>query len=258
MIQTRHHTERADQTRARILEAAIHQFGVNGLAGARTEQIAKEAGVNKALIYYYFSSKKALYSACIEAVTSDMQTSVLAMLEAETSAGERFLRIVLKHFDRMYSDIGFAHLMQQEMIRLHRGEDNTLVHLAERLFGPMWLKVRDVVEGGIQTGELVSVDWMQMFFAGLGANVFYFLSAPLIGRAMSFEPLASSALECRRKAAIEYIGQTIFVDREYGARVATRVLADTPMPPCIVNEHGMIRRIRSSIPKKARARTSKT
>ena len=58
---TRTQTERADQTRARILDAAVREFSENGLAGARTEQIAEAAGVNKALLYYYFKSKEALY-----------------------------------------------------------------------------------------------------------------------------------------------------------------------------------------------------
>ena len=62
----RSQAERADQTRARILDAALRQFSQNGLAGARTEQIAEDAGVNKALLYYYFRSKDELYAAVIE------------------------------------------------------------------------------------------------------------------------------------------------------------------------------------------------
>jgi AcrR family transcriptional regulator len=53
---TRSSSDRADQTRARILEAATNEFSANGLAGARTERIAEAAGVNKALLYYYFRS----------------------------------------------------------------------------------------------------------------------------------------------------------------------------------------------------------
>ena len=56
--------------RARILEAAVREFSENGLAGARTERIAEAAGVNKALLYYYFQSKEALYAAALESVAS--------------------------------------------------------------------------------------------------------------------------------------------------------------------------------------------
>ena len=56
-------SDRAAETRARILDAALKEFSAHGLAGARTEQIASIAGVNKALLYYYFKSKRGLYAA---------------------------------------------------------------------------------------------------------------------------------------------------------------------------------------------------
>ena len=58
--------ERSAETRSRILDAALREFSAHGLAGARTEQIAAAAGVNKALIYYYFESKEKLYLAALE------------------------------------------------------------------------------------------------------------------------------------------------------------------------------------------------
>jgi len=235
-------TERADHTRARILEAAIRQFGENGLAGARTEQIAEAAGVNKALLYYYFKSKEALYVAAIEAVAEGVQTASMAMLDADSSAGERFLRIVLSNFDRTHAFPAFQGLMQQEMIRMHRGEANALQLLAQKLVGPLWLRLRVLIEEGAAAGELIRAEWTQMIYSALGANLFYYLSAPLIGPALEFNPLEPAALSFRRKSAIEYLGQAIFVDREYGARVAAQVLATTPMPePADLSRHVNVR-----------------
>lgn len=227
---TRTQAERADQTRARILDAAIRIFSANGLAGARTEQIAEAAGVNKALIYYYFNGKEALYTAALEAVAEGVQASSMAVLGANAPAGERFLRLVLNHFDRIHSNLAFQSLMQHEMIRLHRGETNALTPLAERLFRPLWQRVEMVVAEGIKAGELIPAEWTQFIYAALGANVFYFLSAPMTKISQGFDPLEGGALEFRRKAAIEYLGQAIFVDRKRGARLAARVLAETPMP----------------------------
>jgi TetR/AcrR family transcriptional regulator len=175
---TRTQTERADQTRARILDAAILQFGANGLAGARTEQIAEAAGVNKALLYYYFNSKETLYSAAIETVVEGTRAASMAVLEADVSAGERFLQIVLGNFDRTYSNPAFQSLMQQEMIRMHRGEANALALLAEKFIRPMWLKIREIVEAGVASGELISAEWSQMLCTALGANVLTPWSVP--------------------------------------------------------------------------------
>jgi TetR/AcrR family transcriptional regulator len=227
---SRTQTERADLTRARILEAAVGQFAENGLAGARTEQIAEEAGVNKALLYYYFKSKEDLYSAALESVFDEVRSSSVAVVETKDSAGERFLQIVLGNFDRSYAHPQLRSLMQQEMVRLHQGEENRLAPMAERFFRPLWIMVDKLVEEGIASGELVAVDPTQMRYAALGANLNYFLSAPLTRLAMGVDPLERSELARRRKLAIEYLGQTIFTDREHGARVAARVLESTPMP----------------------------
>ena len=138
---SRTQAERADQTRARILDAAIQQFSENGLAGSRTEHIAEEAGVNKALLYYYFKSKEDLYAAALEFVFEGIQTASFALLEAGASAGERFLQIVLNHFDRSYSHPALQSLMQQEMVRLHQGEENRMARMAEKFFQPMWIRL---------------------------------------------------------------------------------------------------------------------
>jgi TetR/AcrR family transcriptional regulator len=229
-IPSRSQADRADQTRARILDAATREFSSNGLAGARTERIAEAAGVNKALLYYYFRSKDALYAAALETVAAGVAVSSMAVLGLECSAGERLLRFALNHFDRIYSQPVFQSLMQQEMVRLRRGESNAMSPLVENLFKPMADRVFAVAEEGIRLGELIPVEGSQLMYSVLGANVFYFLSAPmmrLIAETDAFDP---KALEFRRKAAIEFLGQAVFVDRHRGVQIAARVLADTPMP----------------------------
>ena len=226
----RSQAERADQTRARILEAAVRQFSANGLAGARTEQIAEEAGVNKALLYYYFRGKNDLYAAALESVAEGVRLSSLAALEGGGTAGERFLQSVLNHFDRIHANRGFQSLMQQEMVRLHRGEVHALTPLVETVFRPLMSRMREVLDDGIASGELIAAEQSQIRYAALGANVLYFLAAPMMRLVEGTNPLEPEALRFRRKAAIEFLGQALFTDREHGARVAARVLAAAPMP----------------------------
>jgi TetR/AcrR family transcriptional regulator len=227
---SRSNADRSEETRARILDAATQEFSANGLAGARTERIAEAAGVNKALLYYYFHSKHALYAAALEAVAGRMAASTLALFGRDCSAGERLLRFALNHFDRIYSQTVFQTLMQQEMIRLRLGDDDTPSPLVEKLFKPMAERMFAAAEEGIRAGELIVVDKTQLMYAVLGPNVFYFLSAPMMRLIAEIDPFLPSSLEFRRRAAVEYLGQAIFRDREAGARAAARVLADTPMP----------------------------
>lgn len=222
--------DRAAETRARILDAALHEFSANGLAGARTEQIAAAAGVNKALLYYYFQSKEKLYIAALEAAALRVRESAMAVFALEVSAGERVLRATLSHFDRILTQREFQSLMQQEMIRLHKGEAGALSILVERIFGPLQRAFQTMVCEGMESGELIEGDWLQMMLIGLGANVFYFLSAPVWGMTLQFDPLTRQSLRARRVALVEMLGQAIFRDRRHGAALARKVLADTPEP----------------------------
>jgi TetR/AcrR family transcriptional regulator len=101
--------------------------------------------------------------------------------------------------------------------------------------------LRVAVEG-ISSGELIPVESSQVMYDALGPNVFYFLSAPMMRMiGMETDPLDPSALEFRRRAAIEYLGKSLFVDREYGATIAARVLASTPMPELVaLGSHALL------------------
>jgi TetR/AcrR family transcriptional regulator len=230
MIAKASNMNRADRTRKTILRAAIREFSLHGLAGARTDAIAESAKVNNALLYYYFKSKSGLYAAAIDEVSTAVAERALAALDPKHSAGERVLRTALSHFDRILTQRDFQSLMQQEMVRMRRGESEALPTMVENVFKPLLGKLEEAVHDGIKTGELCQVDWLQVVYSVLGANVLYFLSAPMMRLMLPFDPMDPAAIESRRKAAAQYIGNTLFIDRAHGARLVKRVLADMPMP----------------------------
>jgi TetR/AcrR family transcriptional regulator len=223
-------SERSAETRARILDAALSEFALHGLAGARTERIATAADVNKALLYYYFESKEKLYLAALEMIAAKVRDSTMAVFLREGSAGERVLRSALNHFDRIVGQQEFQSMMQQEMIRLHKGESGVMPILVKKVFEPVLIMYRSMVREGIASGELIEADWMQIQLATLGANVFYFLSAPIWRLVTGDDPLTVEALTARRKFIVEFLGQALFTDRQHGAALAAKVFADTPMP----------------------------
>ena len=223
-------SERSAETRGRILDAALREFAVNGLAGARTEAIAAAAGVNKALLYYYFDSKEKLYMAALEMIAGRVRDTSMAVFLRDASPGERVLRAALSHFDRILAQQEFQSLMQQEMMRFHKGEPGAITVLIKKVFEPVIIMYQSMVREGIASGELINVDWMQLQLASIGANVMYFLAAPVWRMVLGGEPLTREALAIRRKLLVEFLGQAIFQDRQRGAELAARVLADTQMP----------------------------
>ena len=223
-------SERSSETRARILDAALSEFAAHGLAWARTERIAEAAGVNKALLYYYFECKEKLYIAALEAIATRIRDANLAILHRQASPGEHLLRMALNHFDRIWSQPEFQKLMQQEMMRVREGQTGYISVIAETAFKPVVGLYESQVRQGIASGELIDVDWMQIMYAGFGANVFYFLSSKVWQLVLDEDLLAFDAICRRRKLMLEFLGQAIFQDRRHGAELAARVHADTPVP----------------------------
>ncbi|HVW17754.1 MAG TPA: TetR family transcriptional regulator [Solirubrobacteraceae bacterium] len=74
------------ETAQRILAAATRQFAAKGLAGARVDEIAREAGVNKQLIYHYFGGKLELYNEVLGRLVESSQPKREAEAACDTLA----------------------------------------------------------------------------------------------------------------------------------------------------------------------------
>ena len=82
---------RPEESRAAILQAAMEEFSREGVAGARTDAIARSARVNKALLYYYFKDKEALYGAVLDQVFGGVMACVNEALSRDLPPREKIL-----------------------------------------------------------------------------------------------------------------------------------------------------------------------
>src|SRR5215472_10769404 len=99
-----------EASRIAILNAAATEFANEGLSGARMDAIAKSARVNKALLYYYFRDKDALYGAVLDQFFQPLFQALTQVLDAPTSAGERILGYACVHFDTIARTPHYARL----------------------------------------------------------------------------------------------------------------------------------------------------
>src|SRR5215208_4952795 len=90
-----------NDTEVRILNAARTVFIRNGTAGARMQEIAEEAGVNQALLHYYFRSKERLSEAVFREAAGRMLPIVVRTLGSDLTIGEKIDRIVETYIDTM-------------------------------------------------------------------------------------------------------------------------------------------------------------
>src|SRR5262245_22090372 len=168
-----------EKTRAAILKAALEEFSHEGVAGARTEEIARRAGVNKALLYYYFKDKEGLYTAALEEVFSGLHARVIPVLEAKDPPPQKLLKYVEAHFDYIASHPVYPRLVQREFMRtVGRRLAPAASRVFERYGRPIYANLGKLVSDGIAAGDFRKVDAAQTISSILGVINFYFISLP--------------------------------------------------------------------------------
>src|SRR5436305_9567708 len=130
-----------EQTRAAILAAALREFAQEGVAGARTEAIAEAARVNKALLYYYFKDKEALYGAVLDEVFGGLHQAVHEVLGKPLPPREKLLAYAATHFDYVAGHPLYPRIVQAEMMRAGRGGGSQFERIVKQYVRPLFAEL---------------------------------------------------------------------------------------------------------------------
>jgi TetR/AcrR family transcriptional regulator len=212
------------------------EFAGAGVEGARTDEIARAAGVNKALLYYYFRDKEALYGAVLDEVYSGLVKSILAAMDAESDPARRILAYAAAHFDYAAKSPFLPKLVSREMMRgsgpakgpATAGRDRTarlssktpgsrsacgvsphLARIAEQFLKPLQARLSQTLEEGIRAGVFRPIDAEEFIPTMVGAIVFYFISLPVASKFTAGDPLSPKRLAKRRAAVLDFISAAL-------------------------------------------------
>lgn len=199
-----------EESRAAILQAAAKEFSEHGIAGARTDAIAREARVNKALLYYYFKNKETLYGAVLDNAFSGMKTKVFQVLDSDLPPRKKIMAYVGAYFDFIASNQIYPKLMQREMMRAREGHSEHIDRLVKTYFQPIYRRVGELLQQGIVEGEFRKVDPAHFVPSMVAMIVFCFSSAPVMQRIVRFDPLAPERIAERRAAVLDFISAALF------------------------------------------------
>jgi TetR/AcrR family transcriptional regulator len=201
---------RPEQSRTAILQAAVREFSREGVAGARTDAIARAAKVNKALLYYYFKDKEALYGAVLDQVFGGLIACVGEVLSRELPPGEKILAYAGAHFDYVASHPLYPRIVQGEMMGAGRGRANHLEQIVKKYFRPLFSRVAEVLKMGQEAGEFRRVDPLHFVPSMIAVIVFYFTSAPVMHLMTGKDPMSPTLVAARRVAVMDFISAALF------------------------------------------------
>src|SRR5216684_1068477 len=141
-------------TARRIVATAESIFAEQGLAGARMDEIARAANVNKALLYYYFRSKEELHRFVLETLLSQLSARVGEAVTDTPSASKRLTAMVDNFFDFVLTHPNYPRLIQREIM----GRGPNMAWIVTEYYRPLHRWLVRLIEDGISAGEFRHVD----------------------------------------------------------------------------------------------------
>ena len=198
------------QSRAAILKAAVREFAREGVAAARMEAIAHSAGVNKALLYYYFKDKEALYRAVLDEVFSGVRSAIHGALSQPLPPRERICAYLRAHFDYIASHPLYPRIVHAEFLTASK-DPSRLRRVAKEYFRPLFAEIAQVLKEGMERGEFRCVDPIQFIPSVISIIVFYFTTAPIMKVVTGFDPMSPERLAERRAAVVDFVSAALFV-----------------------------------------------
>lgn len=184
-------SRRDGETEQRILHAAHRVFMRTGTAGARTQEIAKEAGVNSALLHYYFRSKDRLSQAVFERAAKELFPAVLGILASEAPLAGKVRQVVELELDRLsktpYLPAYIISELAHQPERIHQFMTAMTGKAPHEVGGVVVKRLRSQIRAEVKAGRMRPIAPEQFIVNLLSLCIFPFAARPLLSAVLGFD-----------------------------------------------------------------------
>jgi TetR/AcrR family transcriptional regulator len=185
-----------------ILEAAKTVFQLKGFDGARMQDIAKEAGINQALLHYYYRSKDKLFQAVFKIAVLTLFPKIIQIFNADKPLEEKIEEFINKYFDLLLQFPFLPGFIMHEMSA--HPERIKEFFSSHQLLRPQ--KLIQQYHEGVNTGRFYPTDPEQFFVNLIALCVFPFAARPIIQTALNkSDDQYKEFLKQRKTHLIEFI-----------------------------------------------------
>jgi TetR/AcrR family transcriptional regulator len=190
------------QTEQEIIDAAVAVFVEKGKDGARMQEIADRAGVNKMLLHYYYRDKDTLFLEVVRKISADLYGSVMEeCMNAPTF--KAFLSVFIdRHFDFLNERKDTFQFLLWELSR-KRFDLKSIVDVSNNPYGqnPFELLTEKLREA-VARKEIRPVDTTEFILNLFSLDLFLFVGLPVIREIAPMDALELAAVVARRKKEV--------------------------------------------------------
>ena len=198
----------AERTRGELLNVATAVFAESGYSGARVDEIAERAGVNKQLVYHYFGDKDALYLAVLEWVYEEIRAQE-RLLNLEGLPPERAIKkLIESSFDHLAAHPDFIVLLNDENrggARHVRGSRKL-----KAMHSPLVSMVSKILADGVRAGVFrKGVNPVHLYISIAGLGYFFFSNTPTLSAIFGTDFGSPVNRRARRKHVVDLVLQAL-------------------------------------------------
>ena len=195
-----------DTTETRILEAARKVFLKKGMAGARMQDIADEAGINKAMLHYYFRNKEKLFERIFMELSQRFFPRLIMIFESGESLFKKIEMFVVEYIDQMRQTPYLPIFVLNEINR----QPETFIRKMMGNEGPPVKKFFSSVEKEVKKGVIKPIDPSQLLLNIISLCIFPFVARPMFQLVVNIDSTRfDKMLEQRKKELPGFIIRAI-------------------------------------------------
>ena len=185
-------------TEKQILNAAKTVFQAKGMDGARMQEIADKASINKSMLHYYYRSKQLLFEAVFKNAFALLAPQLNAVLNDDSSIEEK-----VRNFTSNYISFIIKHPYLPAFIiqELNRNPE-FILKLKDQKGFPRIDKFKKQVALEVEQGILRPIKGEQLFINILALNIFPFVASPLVKAFANIDNAAFKQLMKDRKTEV--------------------------------------------------------
>ena len=187
----------------RILAAARKVFTTKGMAGARMQDIADEAGINKALLHYYFRDKDKLFEVVFMEEAQKFFPKINGIFNSDAPLFEKMENFVNEYIDEMLENPYLPWFVLNEV---NRDPDQFMYKIWGKDNLPKPGKFLEQIEKEVKKGTIKRIHPMHLLMNLLSMTIFPFVAKPMITRNLHLNDLQfKKIMEERRKEIPKFI-----------------------------------------------------
>lgn len=193
----------AAATREALIAAAVNEFSRNGFAGARVDEIARVAGVNKQLVYHYFDSKQGLYLVALEAVYAEIREKEKGLSLGALAPLEAMTQLIAFSFDYLAEHPEFIALLTDE--NRNQGAHILGSERLQKMHSPFIEMLEATLDRGVAQGVFRGdYDAINLYISIAGISYFFFSNNHTLSAIFGKTLGSRGALVQRRRHVIEF------------------------------------------------------